>query len=241
MATMADFTLDEFIANVRQYNLARANRFEVVITPPIAMQADWGSSMRRMSISVEDTALPGKTLETARLRINGLSEQRARTIDFFGEAINFTFFIDDTWDIKAFIEDWHNLIIDPRSREVNFYDNYKGSIELRVFSVNDELRHSVQLEEAWPRSVQLIQVAQSSNQVQRLVVSFAFKRWSTLVWDYGLQQRSTPTDQIPSAAAKVLDFLIHNANTIIQARPSRIPLSILPGFDDLGPLSPFLP
>lgn len=177
MAEMSFNTLESFIAYVKNINFARSNRFEVFLFPPQSMMSAWGDQILRLQAMVEDTALPGRTIETSRLRIHALTEQRAHAIDFFGEAINFTFYVDNTWDIKGFFEDWQNLMIDPNTREVGFYSDYIGQVVIRALSIDESVTHSITLEEAFPRSFQLVQVAQGANSVQRFVVAMAFKSW----------------------------------------------------------------
>lgn len=255
------FTLQDFLAQAESTNFARANRFEIVIHPPMSMQGPGGGDQSNIAIMIEDAALPGKSIGTSKLRLHGLDEHRARTVDFFGEAINFTFYVDDSWNIKKFFEQWQELMIDSRSREVGFYKDYVGAIELRTLSVNDDLRHSVLLEEAFPRSFQLIQIAQGSNAVQRFVVAITFKRWRPLEYTGGVTAIPTisasgvpslTTDPAPvistiktiSATTVFKDktnWLIRQinkaseANSIIQSSLNQSPFQVATNIaDDLG-------
>lgn len=202
-------TLESFISYSRSLNWARSNRFEIIITPPAKLIGDWGNeNLKRFSIMVEDAAMPGRSMETAKLRIHGNYEQRVRAVDYFGEAINFTFYVDDTWDIKRFFQEWQDEMIDWNTRVVGFYDDYIGTIEIIALSVDEQVRHSITLLEAFPRSFQLIQVAQGSSAVQRLVVAIAFKRW---IMTNQIQASSTPDETTVAEDA--------NTNASIQAGP----------------------
>lgn len=222
--------LAQFLAATRQYNFARANRFEIVLNPPSALFAKWNlTTMRRMSLMVEDGAFPGRTIETSRLRINALSEQRAKAFDYFGEAINFTIYIDDTWNVKEFIEDWQALAIDPDSREIGFYNDYIGSVDITALSVADDVRHTIRLLEAWPRSMQLIQVSQSNSSIHRLVVAIAFKRWLPGIYSYNNNDLQPFTEE-----NSLLSIARNTVNSIIQGSITSLPAIVHSKIDDLG-------
>ena len=139
-------TLQQFIALSKRNGFARTDRFAVAFFPP-ALLSDGPWDVRDIALLCEDASFPTKTLNTRTLRIHGLNEQRAHTLDYGGESISFTFIVDQSWQTRLFFEEWMRLCI-GRSvndaplgpsvptplREVEFYDNYVSRIQISSFA-----------------------------------------------------------------------------------------------------------
>lgn len=140
-------TLQEFIALSKRNGFSRTDRFAVGIFPPQQMSSGpW--DVRDIALLCEEATFPTKTLNTRTLRIHGLNEQRAHTVDYGGESISFTFIVDQSWQTRLFFEEWMRLCV-GRSvnndelgvgrtqgalREVEFYDNYISNIQISAFA-----------------------------------------------------------------------------------------------------------
>jgi hypothetical protein len=130
-------TLQDFIAFARNAGFSRTDRFSVGIHPPFLMsKGQW--QVRDLALLCEDASFPSKTIATRTLRIHGLNEQRAHTLDY-GNNITFTFIVDQSWQTRLFFEEWLRLCIGESSandsgisrgplREVEFYDNYQSEV-----------------------------------------------------------------------------------------------------------------
>lgn len=127
-------TLQDFLSLVKSRNLARAERFFVNFGPPAGLISSFGEKFRDMTLLCEDAALPGKSIGTRTLRINGLNEQRAHTADYMGDSITLQFFVDTDWTPRVIMEKWLELCVDPaqNGNEVGWYDDYVGNITLHA-------------------------------------------------------------------------------------------------------------
>lgn len=187
-------TLEKFRAETRKRDFARSHRFEVQITPPPNLRGDdgrkidggqamathttsAGRSVEHLSLFVEDAMIPGILLGTRPFRANNLNEQRATAIDFGGDSITFTFLVDATWAAKDFFGDWMRGIVNKRTREIAFPNNYYGSLTITALNNKDEVVAKWELEDAFPRSIAPVQMSNSNTQPVRLPVTFAYKRW----------------------------------------------------------------
>ena len=187
-------TLEKFRAETRKRDFARSHRFEVQITPPANLMGDdgrkidggqkmathvtsAGRSAEHLSLFVEDAMIPGILLGTRPFRANNINEQRATAIDFGGDSITFTFLVDATWAAKDFFGDWMRGIINKRTREIAFPDNYYGSLTITALNNKDEVVAKWELEDVFPRSIAPVQMSNSNTQPVRLPVTFAYKRW----------------------------------------------------------------
>lgn len=129
-------TLEQFMALIKSKNLARTERFFVQIGIPagmIGLDSAVRNKITAMILLCEEAAIPGKTINTRTLRINGLNEQRAETADYMGE-ITLQFLIDTDWAPREIIETWmtHCVNHPDLGREVGFYENYIANVTLHA-------------------------------------------------------------------------------------------------------------
>jgi hypothetical protein len=126
-------TLQDFLSLIKTRNLARTERFFVQFAPPASLQ-QYSVKFRDMMLLCEEAAIPGKTIETRTLRINGLNEQRAHTADYMGDSITLQFYVDTDWTPREIMEKWMELCVNPArmGREVGWYDDYIGTMTLHA-------------------------------------------------------------------------------------------------------------
>jgi hypothetical protein len=180
---MAGHSIDDFITQVYSRGLARANRYEVIFSPPNIMRGhstSSGESPRLLSMFVEDVMFPGLLIGTRAYRLNNLNQQRATSIDFMGDSITFNILVDTSWTVKDFIGDWMRKIVDPVSREIEYPNEYYGRINLFALNDKDEVVTEWQLEDVFPRSMAPLTATSTSTEVLRLPVSFAYTRWRVI-------------------------------------------------------------
>jgi hypothetical protein len=178
---MANFSLKNFQAQVRTGGLARPNRFEVLINLPPALIAQGYSTndSKILSLFCESTNLPMQTIGVKTQRIQGPAYQRPVSVDYGGEGITMTFLIDQQMDIKGFFDAWMSKIIDPIQYFVYYQDSYVAPITINQLNQKDNTTYSVILEDAFPRSVSLLELNNSAqNQVHKLNVTFSYRRWA---------------------------------------------------------------
>lgn len=128
---LAPPSLTDFLSFVRYNALARQERFNATFY--------WGANNEdkyKLSLLCEQATLPGKTVNTRNLRINGLNEQRAETLDYMGDSITLQFFVDTDYTVKNYMDAWMNACVSTveRGKEVGFYSNYAKPIDLSVLA-----------------------------------------------------------------------------------------------------------
>ena len=66
------------------------------------------------------------------------TENRVHGIEYFGETAAFTFYCDDTWDVRSYFEEWMGKVqVNPRSKEVAFYEDMVGEIDVHTLDRQD--------------------------------------------------------------------------------------------------------
>lgn len=172
---MAYFKLNDFISQVQKQDLARSNRFEVVITSPLFFTED-----RTVSLLVEEAQIPGLQTKWTPTPIGPWTENRVHGIEYFGETAAFTFYCDDTWDVRSYFEEWMGKVqVNPRSKEVAFYEDMVGEIDVHTLDRQDNRTARWRYYDAFPRLLNITPVSQGGDGVVRVSVTFAFRNWES--------------------------------------------------------------
>jgi hypothetical protein len=171
----AYFKLNDFLGKVRTEDLARASRFEIHIKGPSGLGAD-----RHVSILCEEASVPGLIIPLTQVKIGNWTESRVNGVEYFGDTASFTFYCDNNWDVRAYFEDWMGRVAtNPLSKEVGFYDNYKGSLSVHTLGRDDERTGEWELMEVYPRTISLTPLTSASDTVNRVTVTFTYKYWKS--------------------------------------------------------------
>jgi hypothetical protein len=211
----ANFNLSQFISQSRRDSFARVNRFEVFILPPLAL------SRNRDAISVslycEMASLPPVNISTKSFKIFGPTYQRPFGAEYGGEGISLTFHVDRDMQVKKFFDEWTAKVVDPDTGLVGYQEEYTTTIRLRQLDEQDTVTYGIELTEAFPRSVNLLELNNSAqNQTHRLNVLFAYRYWK----DTDREFETTPTDiprQLLNPSIPVVDTRL----TDVQANAAR--------------------
>ena len=187
----ANFSIEDFRSAIFKDSLARTNRFEVLITrAPKAYQfrevTNWN-----LCLYCEMASLPPINISTKSFKIFGPSYQRPYGAEYGGEGISFTFHVDRDMKVKTFFDDWASLVVDPVSGTVGWQEDYVVELYIRQLDEQENVTYEVKLLEAFPRSVNLLELNNSAqNQTHRLSVLFGYRTWESLTQS----SRRTPVD-----------------------------------------------
>jgi hypothetical protein len=176
---MATFSLKNFQTQIRTSGLAKPSRFEVIITPPPILTAGgFTQDSKLLSLFCEAASLPTQTLGVKTQKIQGPGYQRPVSVDYGGDGIPMTFILDQGMNLKALFDYWMGKIIDPKQYFVYYQNTYVAQIQINQLDNKDNIKYSVVLEDAFPRSVALLDLNHNSqNQIHKLNVTFAYRRW----------------------------------------------------------------
>ena len=174
----ANFNLSQFIGAIREDSLARVNRFEVFINPPAGMIDKNRANAGAISLYCEMASLPPVNISTKSFKIFGPTYQRPFGAEYGGEGISLTFHVDRDMQVKKFFDDWTATVVDPDTGLVGFQEEYISTLTLRQLDEQENVTYELELYEAFPRSVNLLELNNSAqNQTHRLNVLFAYRYW----------------------------------------------------------------
>ena len=196
-------TVQEHFAHIMKYGLARNNRFQVIIPLPPAIQRKAANVLqdktstflnedvislinsfvgganeitRGLDLMVEQAELPGKNLVTTDIRYNGDYYKLPYGVVY--EAQQFVFRASRDMYEKNTIDEWMNLIFDPRRHEVAYMEDYATNIIVNQLDERDNIVYSVMLRDAFPTLCNALTLSnEDSNQWHRITTTFMYRRW----------------------------------------------------------------
>jgi hypothetical protein len=163
--------IDQFKAIItRRGGLAKANRFEVIISLPPGLTEDSG---RDLTLLCESTFLPGKQILTSEWAAYGHTIKIP--YNFAQEDISCVFNVTNDFYVKRIFDKWQNLVVDNKKFHINYDNVFKADIRIRQLDEQDKVIYEMVLLGAYPISMQPIVLDNNSDQqTQKLSIAFAY-------------------------------------------------------------------
>lgn len=193
-------SLKEQFAHVSKYGLARSNRFQIIIPLPVKLQerlgekksessgvfsvirnvsAFLGSSVeitRGLEIMTESTEFPGRNLTTTDVRYNGDIFRLPYAVLYNTQPI--TFRCSQDMHEKNIIDEWMEMIFDPKEHTVDYHDNVVTDITINQLDTNNRVTHSIILKDAMPTVCNPVSLSNEDlNTFSRISAQFVFRKY----------------------------------------------------------------
>jgi len=201
-------TINRFIANINQgEGLARPNRYLVVFNPPEkyklgsvgTKQTEFGpppyqrfqqynqSDMKRnVGMMCNKVTMPSRDINTTAVQLYGPAREMPYSYSFPGN-IECTFYGDKFLRQRVFFEEWQKLIYNLETHDMNYYDDYVGTmdiLQLGAFESNDDrdrVTYAVRLYEVYPSTLGSMEYSYGQNdQGVSIPITFNFRSWYNL-------------------------------------------------------------
>jgi hypothetical protein len=156
-------------------DLARPSRFDVQINAPLALVPYLGD-VRRLIYRCESAQLPGRTFATAEQKIGSNPVEKFPYLTTYND-MDLTFIVDDDMKQKVFFDQWLELINPSLNFNYQYKQNYATIITVNQYDVTNKLSYSVDLYDAYPISINQLDLDWSSDGYHKLAVTFAYTRW----------------------------------------------------------------
>tara|TARA_Y100000389_G_scaffold29280_1_gene24952 strand:- start:2837 stop:3418 length:582 start_codon:yes stop_codon:yes gene_type:complete len=191
-------TIDQFKSLVSSKGgIARTNVFRVRLPslPGVASSND-------ISLLCKDVQLPGRQIITNERRI-GLQFEKV-AYGYAVQDINMTFHVMNDYGIKKYFETWQNLAVNQDTFEIGYYNDYtfqividqiKKGVTLPVYSfgnfldiftpkavniADDQIIYSCKLTNAFPTTINAIQLNNDQDGIVELNVQLSYKNWKQI-------------------------------------------------------------
>jgi hypothetical protein len=151
-----------------------------------------------LSMTCENTTLPTRSIQASDKLIYGTSYQMPYK-HAYGE-ISMTFYLTKDMAAKTLFDKWLNLIVDPTTGDLGYYEDYTCDINVAMFGkdvadptmLGATADYAVKLIRAWPSIVAEVAMTHSGGgDIARLPITFQYKKWENSSWP--LTGGSTPS------------------------------------------------
>jgi hypothetical protein len=163
--------IEEFIANVKGRGLARTNRYEVRIDNFPATS----TTQSLVTLFCDAVNLPGMNLATTPYRFYGEAYEFPYERAF--DAVTLSFYMDSGMTIKAGFDRWMSQIVNPQTREINYYNIYTRDVEIKLVNVDESQPYGVILREAYPKTISSMNLDAAGRDVLKLQVTLQYRYW----------------------------------------------------------------
>ena len=174
--------------------LAKANRFQVVFTPPPAISGasiakgligalTSGGSLksaipdpRDISYLCETVTLPGRAIAT----VDYIAEKQAVKIPygFINEDVTATFLLTNDYYMKTMFDGWLEMCHDSTTYRAKFKKDFVTDVVIQQLNEQDVPIYGIRLENAFPTGVAGIALDNNSEStIQKLSVTFAYDNY----------------------------------------------------------------
>jgi len=162
--------------------LARPNKFDVdiPIRPELLsslLDRGFESKITNqvLSLRCENAELPGRTFATTEQKIYGPTEKFPYHVSY--NDLNLTFIVNDDMQVKSFFDGWMNYINPNNTYNFKYKEEYATDISIRQYDLTNTLSYDVLLEQAYPVSINQLDLDWSADGHHKLVVTFVYKSW----------------------------------------------------------------
>jgi hypothetical protein len=167
-------SISEFQSSFKK-DVARPSKFLVDIPVPLTL-LPYIKSARGLSMRCEQAQLPGRTFATAEQKIGSNPIEKFPYETTYND-IDLTFIVDDDMSQKVFFDAWMNYINPTFNYNYRYKSDYASIITISQYDVMNEISYSCSLYDAFPISMNQLDLDWSSEGYHKLSVTFAYTYW----------------------------------------------------------------
>ena len=187
------FDIETFKQHLSKYNeVSRSDKFDVFIPIPEQIADGTSYGIRELSLQCEVSELPARDIQMIEYQHYGFTK-RIPHMNQYGRA-TFTFFCTGDLIEKKLFDRWLDSMVPVDTGLVNYpvdennQRNYETDIHINQYDTQGNLIYTINLIDAVPTDVGQLVLDWNNDQVHRLMVSFAYRKWTSDQTDYGSDQ-----------------------------------------------------
>ena len=167
-------SLSQFKSSFRN-DLARQNKFAVFISIPQSIAKNNTQTTRTLAFRCEVAQLPGRTFATTEQKTYGPVEKHPYLTTYTD--IDLTLIVEDKMEQKKLFDSWLDMVNPTSTNDFKYRRDYETAITINQYNVSGVLSYSATLYEAYPISMNQLDLDWSSEGYHKLVVTFAYTFW----------------------------------------------------------------
>jgi len=196
-------TIQRFLSQINEgEGFANTNRFIVRINPParkdLVGDFDGGGNndleslqtIENVDMMCNKVSMPSRDVQTKSHIMYGPKREMPYAYGYSGE-IELSFYGDKFLRQRMFFENWQKKIMNIQTHNMNYYDNYVGSMDIMQLGQFDSkqdddarVTYAVRLFECYPQTIGTYDYTYgSSNELVNLPITMNFRTWANLTID----------------------------------------------------------
>tara|TARA_B100001939_G_scaffold73013_1_gene61191 strand:+ start:1328 stop:1963 length:636 start_codon:yes stop_codon:yes gene_type:complete len=188
-------SIDNLKATIsKKGGLAKANRFNVIFTPPSASllnlnpQSIVGSIIsgnfsagnlindpRDISILCQSVTIPGRNIST--FDHQDVRQSNKFPYTFIDEDVTFTFLLTNDYYMRQMFDNWMSGIFDADSYRVGYKKDYSVDVVIQQLNEKNIPVYGVRLQKAFPINIDSIELSQEGQDVVKMSATFAYDKF----------------------------------------------------------------
>lgn len=178
-------SITEFKASFRK-DLARPNKFQVNVPVPLTL-IPYVNNAKSLVYRCESANLPGRMFATTEQKIGSNPVEKYPYLTTFND-IQLTFIVDDDMSQKVFFDAWLNFINPTYNYNFRYKSDYATIVTINQYDVTNQVSYSINLYDAYPVSVEALDLDWAVDGYHKLRVTFAYTYWqNNSLQAYGMQ------------------------------------------------------
>jgi hypothetical protein len=166
-------SISNFLSTFRN-DLARPNRFDVNIPIPLGL-IQYIKTSTPLQYRCDATNLPGRTIATTEQKTYGPIEKYPYLSTY--NDIDLTFIVSGDMTEKIFFDAWLNYVNPTQSNNFRYKTDYAVTLSINQYDQSNNLSYTVALFDAYPISVNQLDLDWSNDSYHKLSVTFAYTYW----------------------------------------------------------------
>jgi hypothetical protein len=156
-------------------DIAKPSKFDVNIPIPLSL-IPYISSAKNLTYRCEAAQLPGRTFATVEQQIGSNPVEKYPHLTTFND-IDLTFIVDNDMSQKVFFDAWLNYINPQYNYNFRYKGDYATVITVNQYNSQNQITYSINLYDAYPVSINQLDLDWSADGYHKLVVTFAYTSW----------------------------------------------------------------
>lgn len=173
--------INNFIASFKT-DAARPSRFDVRIPIPLTLIPFLGTA-KNLTYRCESAELPSRTFATAEQKFGSTPIEKYPYHSNYNDT-SMTFIVSDDMSEKIFFEYWMDYINPTYKFDFRYKSDYVTTMQVNQYDTNGDLSYSINLIEAYPVSVNQLDLDWSHDGYHKLTVTFAYTYWQNNSLEY---------------------------------------------------------
>lgn len=168
--------ITNFISSFAYTDLARTNRFDVLINAPERLRKYFNDMPRILSLRCEIAQLPIRNISVVEQKFgNNPVEKHANMTNY--SDMELTFIVSENMQEKYFFDTWLELVSPTETFNPEYKDVYTAPITITQYDLRNRVSYAVELVDAFPISTSQLDLSWDNDSTHKLTVNFAYTYW----------------------------------------------------------------